>query len=76
MLALMSSNLHQYLGEKEVGMALFADLLRRLPCYRMALSDDPGRNGEVLRGFLETLPLQMPPAAATAAAGAGQDRRQ
>ena len=76
MLALMSSNLHQYLGEKEAGMALFADLLRRLPCYRMALSDDPGRNGEVLRGFLETLPLQMPPAAATAAAGAGQDRRQ
>jgi hypothetical protein len=56
MLALLSSNLHQYLGEKEAGMALFARLLRRLPCYRLHLSDDATRNGKLLRRFLQHLP--------------------
>ncbi len=56
MLALMSSNLHQYLGEREVGMALFARLLRSLPCYRIQLSNDAMRNGELLRRFLQGLP--------------------
>jgi hypothetical protein len=56
MLALMNSNLHQYPGEKEIGMALFARLMRRLPCYRMHLSDDATRNGKLLRRFLQRLP--------------------
>ena len=71
MLALMSSNLHQNLGEKDVGMALFAGLLRRLPRYCMDLSDDPGRNGVALREFLQTLPLRKWSAAAPTAAGSG-----
>jgi exopolyphosphatase/pppGpp-phosphohydrolase len=65
MLALMSSNLHQYLGEREAGMALFARLLRRLPCYRMHLSDDAMRNGKLLRRLLQRLPMLAQPAQAT-----------
>jgi hypothetical protein len=54
--ALLSSNVHQHLGEKEIGMTHFAGLLRRLPCYRMDLADSATRNGKLLRRFLRRLP--------------------
>ena len=56
MLSLMSTNLHQHLGEPEHGMAFFAGILRRLPCYRIDLAEDAPANGAALRKFLETAP--------------------
>jgi hypothetical protein len=58
MLALMSSNLHQFAGETDDGMSFFARLLARLPCYQMELSADAAANGLVLRDFIEGLPAQ------------------
>lgn len=56
MLSLMSTNLHQHIGERESGMAFFAGVLRRLPCFRIDLADDAAANGAALRNFLEALP--------------------
>lgn len=56
MLALMSTNLHQHIGEAETGMAFFGDMLRRLPCFSIELAQDAAANGEALRGLLQTLP--------------------
>lgn len=58
MLALMSSNLHQFAGEVDDGMSFFARLLDRLPCFRIDLSKDAVANGALLRDFIETLPAQ------------------
>lgn len=58
MLALMSSNLHQFAGEAEEGMSFFARLLARLPCFQMELSDDATANGRLLRDFIEAFPAQ------------------
>ena len=65
MLALVSSNLHQHLGEKEKGMDVFGRLLRRLPCYRMDLANDATRNGELLLEFLQHLQPRLPARAAS-----------
>ena len=56
MLALMSTNLHQHIGEPDTGMAFFGDILRKFPCYRIDLTDDARANGTTLREFLEALP--------------------
>lgn len=58
MLALMSSNLHQFAGETDNGMSFFARLLARLPCFHMELSSDAAANGLLLRDFIEGLPAQ------------------
>lgn len=58
MLALMSSNLHQFAGEADGGMAFFARLLAQLPCFQMELSEDAERNGKLLRDFIDDLPGQ------------------
>jgi hypothetical protein len=59
MLALMSSNLHQFAGEADDGMSFFARLLGGLPCFRMDLSNDAAANGLLLRDFIEGLPVQV-----------------
>ncbi|MCX5517854.1 serine kinase [Kaistia defluvii] len=59
MLALMSSNLHQFAGEADDGMSFFARLLACLPCFEMELSDDAAANGRVLRDFIAALPAQF-----------------
>lgn len=56
MLSLMTSNLHQFAGEPDRGMTFFARFLKDLPCYRLDLSPDAARNGELLRAFIERLP--------------------
>lgn len=58
MLALMSSNLHQFAGEADDGLSFFSRLLARLPCFQMELSDDAAANGLLLRDFIERLPTQ------------------
>jgi hypothetical protein len=55
MLSLMSTNLHQHIGELETGMAFFADILRRLPCFRIDLAHDAMANGAALREFIAAL---------------------
>ena len=57
MLALMSTNLHQHIGEQEMGMAFFGDLLRRLPCFRIDLAHDAMANGAAIREFLQASAL-------------------
>jgi hypothetical protein len=56
MRALISSNVRQYPGEPETGMAFFARFLRRLPCYRIILSKDTAKNGEALARLIRQLP--------------------
>jgi hypothetical protein len=58
MLSLMTSNLHQFAGEADDGMAFFSRFLGRLPCFQMELSDDAAANGALLREFIEALPAQ------------------
>ncbi len=53
--ALMRSNLHQYPGEKDDGMAFYGDVLRRLPVFRIDLSEDFLANGELARRLLQSL---------------------
>lgn len=55
MLALMRSNLHQFPGEPEDGMAFFGDVLRRLPVFAMDLSPHFPHNGEAVRNLLQRL---------------------
>ena len=56
MRALISSNVRQYPGERETGMAFFASFLRNLPCYRINLSKDAAKNGEALVRLIRQLP--------------------
>jgi hypothetical protein len=56
MLSLMTSNLHQFAGEEDNGMRFFAEFLKDLPCFQLDLSPDAGRNGALLREFVERLP--------------------
>jgi hypothetical protein len=58
MLALMTSNLHQFAGEPDDGMHFFSQLLKGLPCFRLNLSTEAERNGAILREFIERLPSQ------------------
>jgi hypothetical protein len=53
--ALMRSNLHQFPGEKDDGMAFYGDVLRRLPVLRIDLSEDFPANGELVRRLLQSL---------------------
>jgi hypothetical protein len=53
--ALMRSNLHQYPGEKDDGMAFYGDVLRRLPVFRIDLSENFPANGELARRLLQSL---------------------
>ncbi len=52
MLALMTSNLHQFPAEHDRGMSFYAELLRRLPSFRLDLSPDAEKNGRLLKAFI------------------------
>ena len=53
--ALMRSNLHQFPGETDDGMAFYADILRRLPVLRIDLSENFPANGELVRRLIQSL---------------------
>lgn len=55
MRALMRSNLHQFPGENDDGMHFFGGILRRLRVFSMELSRDFGKNGELVKGLIESL---------------------
>jgi len=55
MRTLIPTNLLQFPGEPDDGMAYYAELARRLPAFRLELSLDPRRNGATLRDFIATL---------------------
>lgn len=55
MRTLIPTNLLQFPGEPDDGMAYYADLVRRLPAYRLELSMDTRKNGDALRAFVGTL---------------------
>jgi hypothetical protein len=59
MRALISSNVRQYPGERETGMAFFAGFLRNLPCYRINLSKDAAKNGAALVRLIAQLPHEL-----------------
>ncbi|TGP21952.1 MULTISPECIES: hypothetical protein [unclassified Mesorhizobium] len=56
MLALMTSNLHQFAGEEDDGMRFFSRFLAGMPCFQLDLSADARRNGDLLCHFVERLP--------------------
>lgn len=53
--ALMRSNLHQYPGETDDGIAFYAAILRRLPVFTLSLSADFPANGELVRRLIRSL---------------------
>lgn len=53
--ALMRSNLYQFPGEEEDGMAFFANVVRRLPAYRLLLSGRHQDNGDIMQEFIASL---------------------
>jgi hypothetical protein len=55
MRALMRSNLYQYPGEPDDGLAFFAKFLVQIPCYRIELALDPHRNSDAIARLLEQL---------------------
>lgn len=55
MRALMRSNLHQFPGEDDDGMHFFGGILRRLRVFSMELSENFGKNGELVKGLIESL---------------------
>jgi hypothetical protein len=55
MRALMRSNLHQFPGEGDDGMAFYGDVLRRLPVFTIDLSQDFPANGELVRRLIQSL---------------------
>jgi hypothetical protein len=52
---LIPTNLYSFAGEPIDGMDYFADLMRSMPVYRLALSDDAAANGAVLAEFVAAL---------------------
>lgn len=55
MRSLIPTNLMQFPGEADDGMPYYADLVRRLPSYRLELSDDAQDCGAALRDFIDAL---------------------
>ena len=55
MRALMRSNLYQFPGEPEDGLAYYGMLLRSVPVHRLALSDSAADNGAALAAFIGDL---------------------
>jgi hypothetical protein len=55
MRTLIPTNLLQFPGEADDGMAYYAGLARRLPAYRLELSADARQCGDALRDFIGTL---------------------
>lgn len=55
MRALIPTNLMQFPGEPDDGMAYYADLVRRLPAYRLELSADAAQCGAALREFIASV---------------------
>jgi len=55
MRSLIPTNLLQFPGEPDDGMAYYAGLLRRLPAYRLDLSADARQCGAALRDFIGAL---------------------
>jgi hypothetical protein len=55
MRALMRSNLHQFPGENDDGMAFYGDMLRRLPVFTIDLCEDFPANGELVRRLIQSL---------------------
>jgi hypothetical protein len=52
MLALAPSNLLQLPGGWKEGMSFIAELIRRLPCYSIELSEDPAEIADAIGSFL------------------------
>ncbi|RDE09539.1 serine kinase [Pelagibacterium lacus] len=52
MLALMTSNLHQFPAEPETGMAFYARLLAKIPCFHLDLCGEARKNGLLLKRFI------------------------
>lgn len=55
MRGLIPTNLMQFPGEADDGMVYYANLLRRLPAYRLELSSDAAECGAALRSFIAGL---------------------
>jgi len=55
MRSLIPTNLMQFPGEADDGMAYYAGLLRRVPAYRLDLSSDARQCGDALRTFVGAL---------------------
>ena len=55
MRVLMRSNLYQYPGEPDDGLAFFARFLERVRCYRIDLALDPRKNGQAIARLLEQI---------------------
>lgn len=53
MLALAPTGLFQLPGERDAGVRFFTDLVRRLPCFELALSCDPADVSRTLETFLD-----------------------
>ncbi|MCB1471559.1 MAG: serine kinase [Rhodobiaceae bacterium] len=56
MLALAPSGLFQMPGERDSGVAVFADIVRALPCYSLDLGCDPAEVSGCIAQFLDALP--------------------
>ena len=53
MLALAPTGIFQLPGERESGVKFFTDLIRRLPCFELALSSDPNDVARTVETFLD-----------------------
>jgi hypothetical protein len=53
MRAMMRSNLYQFPGEDDDGLAFFARILAQLPCFRVDLAVDPAENANVIDKLLQ-----------------------
>ncbi len=53
MLALAPTGLFQLPGERTSGVRFFTDLVRRLPCFELALSRDPANVSRTLEAFID-----------------------
>ena len=53
MLALAPTGIFQLPGERESGVKFFTDLIRRLPCFELALSSDPDDVSRTVETFLD-----------------------
>jgi hypothetical protein len=49
---MMPSNLYQFPGEDDDGLAFFARVLTRVPCFRIDLAVDPVNNSNAIDALL------------------------
>jgi hypothetical protein len=55
MRAIMRSNLYQFPGEDDDGLAFFSKFLSQLPCFRIELASDPAANSNAIDRLLEKM---------------------